>query len=172
MFVPSALAGYSKEFKCGNSMLVKDDSWEASLKLLKQGVILYAAILLPKLFGSMVPQPGDGPDRQTMEEGSLTLHGIGKMVSATTANSGGSDKDETPEKKVKAKFRFNKDVGYLYTAVLLVETGMLLVEKSDKLSGGVVTPSTALGSDLTQRILKEMDTSFDIEEFSDGMETP
>ena len=140
--------------------------------------MLYAAIALPKVFGAFVPQSGDGPDRKVMEDGSLTLHGVAKMVSATTTSSGSSEKDEVVEKKVKAKFRFNKDVSYLYTAFLLVETGMLLVEKSSsssieqQIKSGILTPATALGSDLTQRILKEMDTSFEIEEIDDDMETP
>lgn len=155
---------------------MKDDSWDAMFKLIKNGVILYGAILLPKLFKGMLPQPGDGPDRKTMEEGSLTVHGIGKMVSSTTASSGSSEREEIVEKKVKAKFEFNKDVSYLYTAVLLVETGILLVEKcstvGDNINGGIVTPAVALGSDLTQRILKEMDTSFHIDEVNDGIETP
>jgi short subunit dehydrogenase-like uncharacterized protein len=63
-----------------------------------------------------------------------------------------------------SKFHFNKDIGYLYTAALLAETGMVLLEKHGKLSGGVMTPAVALGSDLTQRILKTMDTSFEIKE--------
>lgn len=172
----NALAGYSKAFKCGDSFLVKEDSLGATLKLIKNGFILYAAILLPKLMGVFMPQPGDGPDRKTMEEGSLTVHGVAKMASATTTNSGSSENDEVAEKKVYSTFRFNKDVSYLYTAVLLVETGMLLVEKSaskeNELKGGLLTPSTALGSDLLERILREMDTSFEIEEIRDGMETP
>jgi short subunit dehydrogenase-like uncharacterized protein len=102
-----------------------------------------------------------------MEEGSLIVHGIGKMISPTTTSSGSSETDEIDVKKVKAEFRFNKDLSYLYTAVLLVETGILLVEKSSstgyKLNSGVLTPAAALGSDLTQRILKEMDSSFHIE---------
>ena len=120
-----------------------------------------------------MPQPGDGPDRKTMEEGSLTVHGVAKVVSATTTNSGSSDNGSAVEKIVKATFCFKKDVSYLYTAVLLVETGMLLVEKSSSsdqiLKGGLLTPATALGSDLTHRILKEMDTSLDIEELEDDM---
>ena len=70
--------------------------------------MLYAAIALPKVFGAFVPQSGDGPDRKVMEDGSLTLHGVAKMVSATTTSSGSSEKDEVVEKKVKAKFRFKQ----------------------------------------------------------------
>mmetsp|Transcript_23591 Transcript_23591/g.65479 ORF Transcript_23591/g.65479 Transcript_23591/m.65479 type:complete len:449 (-) Transcript_23591:214-1560(-) len=172
----NALLGYSKELKCGDLFLVKEDSWSTKLKLLKNGAMLYAAIVLPRLFAAFVPQPGDGPDRKTMEEGSLTVHGVAKMVSASTTDSGSIEKNSDTEKKVKAVFHFNKDVSYLYTAVLLVETGMLLVERSSsaeqKLNGGLLTPATALGSDLTQRILKQMDTSFSIEELEDDMESP
>merc|ERR1712157_706570 len=128
-----------------------------------------------KLFGAFIPQPGDGPDRKTMEEGFLKVYGFGKMISASTTSSGSSEADQVEEKIVKAKFQLNKDTGYLYTAVLLVETGLLLVEKTsnpgEKLNCGVLTPASALGSDLTQHILKEMDTSFHIEETKDGAET-
>merc|ERR1739836_75670 len=110
-------------------MGVKDESWDAMFNLIKNGIILYGAILLPKVFKGMLPQPGDGPDRKTMEEGCLIVHGIGKMASSTTTSSGSSETEESVQKKVKAKFQFNKDVSYLYTAVLLVETGILLVEK-------------------------------------------
>ena len=144
-------------------------------KLIKNGIILYAAIILPQVFGAFIPQPGEGPDREVMEQGSLTVHGIGKMISARSTTSGSSEGDDMVEKKVKAKFQFNKDVSYLYTAVLLVETGLLLVEKvssEDELNCGVLTPAVALGSDLTQRILKEMDTNFHIEEVKGDVETP
>ena len=154
---------------------MKDDSLGAMFKLLKNGAILYAAILFPKLFDAFIPQPGDGPDRSDMEKGSLTVHGVGKMISACTTSDGSSEGDDLPEKKIKAMFQFNKDVSYLYTAVLLVETGLLLVEKvtsGNELNCGILTPAAALGSDLTQRILNEMDTSFQIEEVNDGMETP
>jgi len=100
-----------------------------------------------------LPQPGEGPDRQTMEEGYMTLHGRGIIVN--------KDGKET---NVMSKFHFNKDIGYLYTAALLAETGMVLLEKLGKANGGVTTPAAALGSDLTQRILKTMDTSFEIKE--------
>ena len=168
--------GYSKDFKCGDSFLVKDDSFSATFKLLKNGIILYGAMMFPKLFSSFIPQPGEGPDRKTMEEGFLKVHGFGKMMSTSTATSGSSEPDQVEEKSFKAKFQLNKDTGYLYTAVLLVETGILLVNKStnpgETLRSGVLTPASALGSDLTQHILKKMDTSFEIEEIDNGMETP
>jgi short subunit dehydrogenase-like uncharacterized protein len=149
--------GYSKDFKYGDAIL-KSGSLTAWLKQLGNGVILSAALTLPGVFDSFLPQPGQGPDRQTMEEGSLTLHGIGTMTS----------EDGQTSKKIQSKFRFNKDVAYLYTSVLLVETGMLLVEKANanpsSLNGGCLSPAAALGRDLTRRILKEMDTTFEVKE--------
>jgi short subunit dehydrogenase-like uncharacterized protein len=149
----NALLGYSKELKYGDS-IVREDSWSAGLKQLVNGVILYSAVALPWLPQSWVPQPGQGPDRETMEHGSLTLHGIATMTNT----------DGTVEKKIRTEFKFNKDVAYLYTAVLLVETGMLLKEKAAVVQGGCLSPAAALGSDLTQRILKEMDSSLSIKE--------
>jgi short subunit dehydrogenase-like uncharacterized protein len=87
-----------------------------------------------------------------MEEGYMTLYGHGVIVK--------NEKETT----LHSKFHFNKDIGYLYTAALLVETGMVLLEKLGKVNGGVMTPAVALGSDLTQRILKTMDTSFELKE--------
>ena len=63
-----------------------------------------------------------------------------------------------------SKFHFGKDVAYLYTAALLVETGMLLLEKRKTIAGGIMTPAIVLGSDLMQRILEKMDATFEIRE--------
>lgn len=111
-------------------------------------------VTLPSVFQYFVPKPGEGPSREIMENGYLTLHGFGTMI----------DNNTNKERKLSTRFQFNKDTGYLYTAVLLVETGLLLVEKFGSLSGGCQTPASALGNDLTQRIVKEMDATFDIKE--------
>lgn len=127
------------------------NGWSAKLKETGTAISLAAAIMMPPM-KRFLPQPGEGPDRQTMEEGYMTLHGHGIIV---------KDGKET---KLESKFHFNKDIGYLYTAALLAETGMVLLEKLGKVQGGVMTPAVALGSDLTRRILKTMDTSFEIKE--------
>lgn len=114
-----------------------------------------AAIAIPSL-NWLLPQPGDGPDREEMENGFFTLTSFG-----TVALADGSTK------KLKSRFHFNKDVGYLYTAALLVETGILLLEKVEAKtlrSVGVVTPEVALGHDLLGRILGNLDSEFEIAE--------
>jgi hypothetical protein len=55
----------------------------------------------------------------------------------------------------------------ILNTALLVETGMVLLTK-DGLQGGVSTPAAALGSDLMQQILKEMEASFEIQEVDEG----
>jgi short subunit dehydrogenase-like uncharacterized protein len=145
----SALLHYSKDFQYGDAQL-KNVSWTGKLQEMGTGLKLAAAIYLPPM-KRFLPQPGEGPDRETMEAGYLTLHGRGIMV---------GDK----ETHLVSKFHFNKDTAYLYTAALLAETGMVLLEKRGKVAGGVTTPAVALGSDLTQRILEKMDASFEIKE--------
>lgn len=67
------------------------------------------------------------------------------------------------EYRIRTKFQFNKDIAYLYTAALLVEVGLLLLNTKTK-QGGVMTPAVAFGSQLTQRIVNQLDASFEIEE--------
>jgi short subunit dehydrogenase-like uncharacterized protein len=154
------LLGYSKELKYGDSS-IKGESYTSWAKQTAFAGLLGAAVVAPSVFQRFLPQPGEGPNRDDMEEGYLKLHAFGTMVGV---------EDET-KRQVAATFQFNKDTGYLYTAVMLVETGMLLVEKFGALPGGVKTPASALGGDLTQRLLKQMDTSFEVKEVEASLTT-
>lgn len=91
-----------------------------------------------------------------MDSGYLKLYGYGRMV------------DEAgTETSLYSLFHFRRDVAYLQTAHMLVETGMLLLEKhraGTLRTGGVLTPACAFGSDLTHRITREMECSFDLQE--------
>jgi len=149
----NALIGYSKDFQYGDALL-QQDSYMGQLKQMGTFALTAGYVTVPSVFQYFVPKPGEGPSRENMENGFLTLHGFGTMV----------NKQDGKERKLSSKFQFNKDTGYLYTAVLLIETGMLLVKKYGSLSGGCQTPASALGNELTQRILQEMDTSFEIKE--------
>ena len=115
--------------------------------------LLGAAITAPSVFSRFMPAPGEGPDRATMEDGYLVLHGLGVMRKLST------DKEEL---HVRSTFRFNKDIGYLYTAALVVESGILLLESTTK-HGGVLTPAATFGNQLTKRIVSMLDATFDLE---------
>lgn len=137
---------------------VKQQTWSAWAKNLTTTAAVGAMVYAPKLLGGLakplIPESGQGPSREDMEHGFLKLHATAEM----------KEKDTQKVRKLQGLFEFRKDTGYLYTAVLLCETGLLLVEKFGSLEGGCLTPAAALGSELTQRILKEMDTSLEIKE--------
>lgn len=155
---PSALLGYSSELAYGDSS-VKAQSWTAWTKNMAMTVAIGVAIHAPVLSGlvsSLIPKTGEGPSREEMERGFLKLHATATMEKTTTT--------ETSKKDLQGLFHFQKDTGYLYTAALLCETGFLLVEKFGTLEGGCVTPATALGGALTERILKELDATLEIKE--------
>lgn len=148
--------GYSKELSYGDAAL-QAQTWTAWAKNLTTTVAVGAAIYSPTLLGTalqpFIPQSGEGPSRENMENGFLKLHATAEMVEI----------NGTP-RTLQALFEFRKDTGYLYTAALLCETGIMLVEKHGSLEGGVLTPAAALGGNLTQRILQELDASLEIKE--------
>jgi short subunit dehydrogenase-like uncharacterized protein len=75
-------------------------------------------------------------------------------------------------RKVQGTFHFGKDTGYLYTAAMLVETGILLLERTagvNRLQGGVWTPASSLGHDLTVRLLDRLEAKMDIRFEEDGV---
>jgi short subunit dehydrogenase-like uncharacterized protein len=110
-----------------------------------------AAIFAPTLFGRFLPKPGEGPTREAMDKGFLIVHGRGKM----TPTGGG------PELAVRTKFTFNEDAGYLDTAKMLIESGMVLISDGER-PAGVLTPAAALGSEIVRRIVREMPATFEI----------
>ncbi|GKY96458.1 hypothetical protein MPSEU_000605300 [Mayamaea pseudoterrestris] len=150
----NALLQYNKSLQYGDAQLYKQSSLSSWLLQTSKTALLAAAIAAPSVFGRFLPSPGEGPDRETMENGYLILHGLGVMRKLS------SEKEEI---KIQSTFQFNKDIGYLYTAALLVETGLLLLESTTN-QGGVMTPAVAFGSRLTERIVKELDASFEIKE--------
>ena len=157
----SALLGYSSELQYGDAA-VKEQTWSAWAKNMTTaaavGATVYGPSFLAGLVKPLIPQSGQGPSREDMERGFLKLHAIANL----------KDKETHKNRQLKALFEFRKDTGYLYTAALLCETGLLLLEKYGSLEGGCLTPASALGSDLTERILNHMDTFLEIKEVQDA----
>ena len=116
--------------------------------------LVAAAVVMPSLFQRFLPGPGEGPSREAMESNFLNLHGIGKMVDAASGQ----------QTTLKAKYHFPGDTGYLYTAKMLVEAGMQLLE--DKGQGGVLSPAAAFGSSgkLVLRLDKELGAKLEVGE--------
>lgn len=160
--------GYSQNFQYGDCA-VKVESWTAWAKNLATASVIAAATYQPTLFGRFLPPTGEGPSREDMEKGYLKLHAQAFMVDKNN-NKDEPNNNKEDRRELKGLFEFRKDTAYLYTAALLCETGLLLLEKYGSLEGGCWTPASALGGDLTERILKNMDASLEIQEVKDEEE--
>ncbi|KAA0094603.1 enoyl-ACP reductase [Mycolicibacterium sp. P1-18] len=95
---------------------------------------------LPRaLVERILPKPGSGPSEQAREKGHYTVE------TYTTTTSGA---------RYRATMSQKGDPGYKATSVLLGECGLALALDRDKLSDlrGVLTPATALGDALLERL--------------------
>ena len=145
----NALLGYTANLTFGDYLLRGTPTWGqwAGNKLM-MGTFA-AAVYMPSVFSRFLPAPGEGPTREAMDAGWMTLHVKGTMVKDGVA---------TP---LKATYKFPKDTGYLMTAQMLVEAGMTLLEK--KAPGGVLTPAATFGSDIVARLEAKLGAKLDVE---------
>jgi short subunit dehydrogenase-like uncharacterized protein len=167
----SALLQYSKNLEC-TDLLLESKTWSSWFRSQAQKALLAAAMVVPPL-QAMLPAPGEGPSREQLERGYLTLHGRATVSCPSDASDAEGKADV--ERAVVGTFHFGKDTGYLYTAAMLVETGLLLLERTagmNKMSGGVWTPASALGHDLTVRLLDRLDAMLEVRAEEVGAPNP
>lgn len=145
----NALLGYAPDLRYGDAKL-DDPDWTSRVRQSAYQFVVGAALLAPPLRGVLTPEPGEGPSREDMDAGWLRLWGTGVMA----------DEDGTNEETVYTLMHFKKDIGYLMTAELLVEVGMLLIKRDASAGGGVLTPAVAFGGDLRKRITEQMEVDF------------
>ncbi len=97
---------------------------------------------------TVLPEPGEGPSRERRERGHFTVHFFGETA-------GG--------KKVRGVVRGQKDPGYGETAKMLGESAVCLAQDEGLgLRGGVLTPASAMGMRLVER-LREAGMTFAVE---------
>lgn len=108
-----------------------------------QLVIGATVLFLPRILrDALIPKTGEGPSRETMEKGYLTVWGRGKGVKGN---------------EVESVLYFPREAGYLDTSRMLVESGLCLALDADRLpikKGGFHTPATAMGEILLDRLTK------------------
>jgi len=150
----NALKGYANALQYGDTWLDTNTSLLASMKSAGFTLLVGAAIYIPYVRDLFLPKAGEGPDRQTMEQGYLKTHGRAIMVP--------KDGEGKETKELVSKFHFQKDTGYLMTAEMLVECGILLLET--KTAGGVLTPATAFGESLTSHLCNNLKLTFELQE--------
>jgi short subunit dehydrogenase-like uncharacterized protein len=90
-----------------------------------------------QLLDRVLPDPGEGPDEQARERGffDIDIH---------TATSGGE--------RLRCEIRAKGDPGYKATAVMLGETALCLALDDLPDAAGVLTPATAMGPALADRL--------------------
>jgi short subunit dehydrogenase-like uncharacterized protein len=91
------------------------------------------------------PKPGEGPTKEERENGFYDLLFVG-------IDKGGA--------QVRGAVYGQKDPGYGSTAMILAETAICLLQKGDKVPGGVWLPGAALGQDLIDRLAAHASLSF------------
>jgi short subunit dehydrogenase-like uncharacterized protein len=85
----------------------------------------------------VLPKPGEGPGERTRERGHFTIETTG------TAADG---------RRFRTTFAMQGDPGYAATAVMLGESGLCLALDDLPGGGGVLTPATAMGTALADRL--------------------
>jgi short subunit dehydrogenase-like uncharacterized protein len=115
--------------------------------------LAFAAMANPRtrpLFDRLAPKPGDGPGEQARRAGWF------RMEVRTTTTSG---------RRYLATVGAQGDPGYAATAVMLGESALALALDGDRLppAAGVLTPATALGDALVDR-LRARDFTLTVEE--------
>ncbi|WP_199315660.1 MULTISPECIES: hypothetical protein [Oscillatoriales] len=110
------------------------------------GVGLFTGIVqqpqLRSLLQPFLPQPGSGPSEQTMNEGWFSCELVGTAIDGRT---------------VRGLIQDRGDPGNRATVKFLCESALSLALQSDELPGGknrggILTPATALGDVLAQRL--------------------
>ncbi len=91
------------------------------------------------LVGSVLPEPGEGPTREQMDAGRLHTRSTASVEGVTAT----------------CDIRGNQDPGYGLTSLMLAQTALALAfdePEPSSLAGGILTPATALGSALIDRL--------------------
>lgn len=100
------------------------------------------------LAGDDVPQPGEGPSKESREAGHYDVLFIGT-----------NDKGD----QIRAAVTGDLDPGYGSTSKMIAESALCLVQDCADLSGGVYTPAPAMGDKLVQRLVKNAGLTFGLE---------
>ncbi|KAL5531760.1 hypothetical protein ACEPAF_5322 [Sanghuangporus sanghuang] len=132
------------------------ESWAASNRFaaffISLGVALFGALLmlrpLRQLAKRVLPAPGQGPSEEALAKGLLKMHNISISTPLPTTGK---------PIVIESHLRGHGDPGYALTAVIAAEVALALLAPQERLpplahQGGVLTPMTALGPLLIERL--------------------
>jgi short subunit dehydrogenase-like uncharacterized protein len=133
----NALLGYNPDGTLVYSEgQVFPDFWTALISVLGLLIVL-PVLFIPPLRAQLFLAPGTGPSRSALERGFLRIQGKGTGDKGTI---------------VRTDMYFPRDAGYIDTARMLVECGVLLAQSKKGGGGGFHTPASAFGSSLIDRL--------------------
>jgi short subunit dehydrogenase-like uncharacterized protein len=98
----------------------------------------------------LLPKPGEGPSRETQQNGyfEITLLGLNP---------------EDPEGNVRATVKGDRDPGYGSTAKMLAESAVCLAMDELDVGGGFWTPASAMGTQLIERLGSNAGVTFTLD---------
>lgn len=102
---------------------------------------VFTGLALPgtrQLLDRVLPDPGEGPSEEARENGFFNID-----IHTTTST----------DKRLRCEIRAPGDPGYKATAVMLGESALCLAEDDLPDAAGVLTPATAMGRKLLQRLI-------------------
>ena len=98
----------------------------------------------------MLPKPGEGPSRETQENGYFEIALLGLNP-------------EDPEGNVRATVKGDRDPGYGSTAKMLAESAVCLAMDELDVGGGFWTPASAMGTRLIERLGSNAGVTFTLD---------
>lgn len=115
----------------------------------------FSLLALPptrKLLSRFIPAPGEGPSKEARERGHFALRFLGRF-----------EGEEKPSLAVRVTGR--GDPGYLATSRMLAQSALCLAQDPVQagFEGGILTPSTAMGMQLVERLQQHAEMTFAVE---------
>ena len=96
--------------------------------------------------GDNVPQPGEGPSKESREQGNYDVLFFADLEEGT----------------IEARVTGDMDPGYGSTSKMIAESALCLVQDCSDLAGGIYTPAPSMGEKLIDRLIKKAGLTFDI----------
>ena len=96
--------------------------------------------------GDNVPQPGEGPSKESREQGNYDVLFFADLE----------------ERSIVARVTGDMDPGYGSTSKMIAESALCLVQDCSDLAGGIYTPAPSMGEKLIDRLIKKAGLTFDI----------
>ncbi|KAI6043480.1 Saccharopine dehydrogenase-domain-containing protein [Pisolithus marmoratus] len=140
---------YGPSFKYDEFMVLAS-RLQAILVVVFLATVAFAMATFPparRIVRQLMPRPGQGPSNRDLDVGSVHITNI------TTSTPLASGRTVT----VRTTFKGKGDPGYLLSSIMISEAALALVQDKDLLPpfgqrGGVLTPMTAFGDVLIQRL--------------------